>query len=93
MQHEINWQFGHPQQLSIGDLIKLEPNFGLYCYQIDFKWTFLTKYEARFSTVETKSIKSATNIIEIFDFDQKRSKRDPKSQFISTFLIKFDFFD
>ena len=51
---------------------------------------FDPNYEAKFLPVATKSIKLTANLIEKFEFDRKRSKRDQKGQF---FTNKLNFFD
>ena len=71
-----------PHWLSLGDVINLGLDFDLYRDRINFKQLFPSQFEAEFLLVTTKLIKSVTNIIEKFQFDQKRSKRDRKRQFI-----------
>ena len=68
-----------------------------------FNQLFLSKFEAGFLLVVTKSIKSATNIIEKFKLDRKRLKRDQREiekvnlcqlfRLNLTFSIKIDFLD
>ena len=54
-----------------------------------FNQLFQSKFEAEFYLDATKLIKSATNLIEKFEFDQKVQL----FQLNSSFLIKIDFFD
>ena len=59
--------------ISLGDVISLRFIIKLIRNRLGFQSKFLEKFGSGFLLLVTKSIKLATNIIEKFKFDKKRS--------------------